>query len=149
MPGAVVKLIADHDRGPPEQRVERISDLYLASQDPGIMRSRRRAAASHCGDRRHPDRDSAKLNGVDPQAWLTDVLERIVPAGPRSTSSTSCCRGTGRQRQPSTRDDRGAGAPLTVCAGKAAEVCCLEYQGDDNACRRSRRPAGKMPAPGR
>jgi hypothetical protein len=29
MTTAVVELIGNHDRGPPEQRVERIGDLYL------------------------------------------------------------------------------------------------------------------------
>ena len=77
MPGAVVKLIADHDRGPPEQRVERISDLYLASQDPGIMRSRRRVAANR-PPLAYTLIESAKLNGINPQAWLTDVLGRIA-----------------------------------------------------------------------
>ena len=77
MPGAVVKLIADHDRGPPEQRVERISDLYLASQDPGIMRSRRMAVPA-TGRSSASLISTAKLNGVEPLAWLTDVLERMV-----------------------------------------------------------------------
>src|SRR4051794_30788344 len=31
-----------------------------------------------------------------PQAWLTDVLEWMSRAGPRPTSSNSCCPGTGR-----------------------------------------------------
>jgi transposase len=36
---------------------------------------------------------TAKLNDVDPQAWLADVLARI--AGHPASRSTSCCRGTG------------------------------------------------------
>ena len=36
---------------------------------------------------------TAKLNGVEPLAWLTDVLERMVP-GP--TSSSACCPGLGK-----------------------------------------------------
>src|SRR6185503_5350895 len=36
---------------------------------------------------------TAKLNDVDPQAWLADVLARI--AGIRPTGSMSCCRGIG------------------------------------------------------
>ena len=37
--------------------------------------------------------DTAKLNGVDPQAWLADVLARLptIPPG----ASRSCCPGTG------------------------------------------------------
>jgi hypothetical protein len=46
MPTAVVELISDHDRGSPELWVERIGDLYLASQPPGIMGSRRTVAVS-------------------------------------------------------------------------------------------------------
>jgi hypothetical protein len=38
---------------------------------------------------------TAKLNNIDPQAWLADVLRRIItpPAG-----STSCCPGAGTRR---------------------------------------------------
>ena len=40
---------------------------------------------------------TAKMNDIDPQAWLADVLARI--AGPPGLEgSTSCCRGTGAQR---------------------------------------------------
>jgi transposase len=35
--------------------------------------------------------ETAKLNGVDPQAWLTDVLSRMPTT--RSIRSTSCCPG--------------------------------------------------------
>jgi len=35
---------------------------------------------------------TAKMNDVDPQAWLADVLARI--AGILSKSSTNCCLGT-------------------------------------------------------
>jgi hypothetical protein len=47
---------------------------------------------------------TAKLNGLEPLAWLTDVLERLVSAGPRPTSLCSFCPGPGRrstQRLPS------------------------------------------------
>ena len=77
MPGAVVKLIADHDRGPPEQRVERISDLYLASQDPGIMRSRR-TEAPRTGPSLATLIECCKLHGVNPNTYLADVLTRLV-----------------------------------------------------------------------
>jgi transposase len=36
---------------------------------------------------------TAKLNDVDPQAWLADVLAPI--AAPRRPACTNCCRGTG------------------------------------------------------
>jgi hypothetical protein len=38
---------------------------------------------------------TAKMNDIDPQTWLADVLARI--AGIRPKSSTNCCRGTGAQ----------------------------------------------------
>ena len=42
---------------------------------------------------------TAKMNDIDPQAWLADVLARIAePSGP--SSSTSCCRGTGARPTP-------------------------------------------------
>ena len=31
---------------------------------------------------------TAKLNGVEPMAWLTDVLERVVSGRTKSTSCT-------------------------------------------------------------
>jgi hypothetical protein len=34
---------------------------------------------------------SAKMNDIDPQAWLADVLARIA----EHPVSTSCCRGIG------------------------------------------------------
>ena len=36
---------------------------------------------------------TAKLNDVDPQAWLADVLARI--ADPKSPTSLRCCPGIG------------------------------------------------------
>jgi len=42
--------------------------------------------------------ETAKLNDVDPQAWLADVLARI--ADHRSGVSTSCC--PGNWRKPAT-----------------------------------------------
>ena len=38
---------------------------------------------------------TAKLNGVDPLAWLTDVLERIVSGRTKAHESTRCYRGPG------------------------------------------------------
>jgi hypothetical protein len=46
MATAIVELIGDHDRRSAEQRMEQIGDRYLASQNPGIMRSRRTAVDS-------------------------------------------------------------------------------------------------------
>lgn len=42
---------------------------------------------------------TAKLNGIDPMAWLTDALERIVSARTKQTSCARCCRGIGPQRE--------------------------------------------------
>ena len=41
---------------------------------------------------------TAKLNGVDPQAWLADVLRRI--ADYPTPDCTSCCPGTGSYAKP-------------------------------------------------
>jgi hypothetical protein len=34
---------------------------------------------------------AAKLNGVKPSAWLTDVLERMTSGRTRLTSPSGCC----------------------------------------------------------
>ena len=47
---------------------------------------------------------TAKMNGVDAQAWLADVLARIAEH-PR-TSSMSCCRGTGKPPEPTRNSTR-------------------------------------------
>ena len=54
---------------------------------------------------------TAKMNDVDPQAWLADVLARIAEH-PVSVS-TNCCPGTGREpklrtpvRPPEPRTNR-------------------------------------------
>ena len=44
------------------------------------------------------------MNNVDPEAWLTWVLERI--ADHRLTPSTNLCRGTGSPKTSKTRPDR-------------------------------------------
>jgi hypothetical protein len=41
--------------------------------------------------------ETAKMNGLDPQAYLTDILGRTVSTITRLTASTSCCHGTGRR----------------------------------------------------
>ncbi len=48
--------------------------------------------------------ETAEMNNVDPEAWLTWVLERI--ADHRLTPSTNSCRGTGSPKTPKTRPDR-------------------------------------------
>ena len=93
-----------------------------------------RKAWLFCGSDRGGDRaaimytliGTAKLNDVDPQAWLADVLERIAEHPiPRSTNS---CPGTGasQHRTPSPPNDA---APRHERTG---------------ADRRRRRP-GKLP----
>ena len=41
---------------------------------------------------------TAKLNDVDPRAWLADVLAASLTT--RRPTYMSCCPGTGRQRKP-------------------------------------------------
>ncbi len=48
--------------------------------------------------------ETAEMNNVDPEAWLTWVLERIADHG--LTPSTNSCRGTGSPKTPKTRPDR-------------------------------------------
>src|SRR6202012_6094121 len=53
---------------------------------------------------------TAKLNGVNPMAYLTDVLERIVSGRTKSRMScTPCCHGTGQPAHPS----RSPATPLS------------------------------------
>jgi len=42
--------------------------------------------------------ETVKLNGLGPQAWLRDVLERI--ADHPNTGSANCCRRAGRPQRP-------------------------------------------------
>jgi len=72
---------------------------------------------------------TCKLNDVDPQAWLTDVLARIASTLP--ASSKSCCRGNGRLRTRPTR-------PLS-----RLEDSDLSYQGG----RPNIRPKDKLKRP--
>ena len=48
--------------------------------------------------------ETAKMNNVDPEAWLTWVLERVADHG--LTPSTNLCRGTGSPKTSKTRPDR-------------------------------------------
>jgi hypothetical protein len=57
----------------------------------GSDSGRERAAAFYTPVR------TARLNGIEPEAWLTDVIVRI--AAIRSTGSKTCCPGTGRHRR--------------------------------------------------
>ena len=77
MATAIMDLIGDDHRASARKRMEWVGNLDLASQTPGIMTSRRRAAASRAAIA-YTLIETAKLNGVDPQAWLTDVLGRIA-----------------------------------------------------------------------
>ena len=71
---------------------------------------------------------TAKLNGVDPMAWLTDVLGGSCPAEPKRTNCIRCCRETGahpvrsnwprpldrpprNRRAPRGKAERGAADP--------------------------------------
>jgi hypothetical protein len=62
-------------------------------------------AGSDCGGERaavmYTLIQAARLNDVDPQAWLADVLARIIT----SKGSTSSCPGTGRAIEPVARLD--------------------------------------------
>ncbi|RXH24762.1 hypothetical protein XH84_32195 [Bradyrhizobium nanningense] len=42
--------------------------------------------------------NTAKLHELDPQAYLIDVLERIVSGRTKRINCTSCLPGTGRRR---------------------------------------------------
>lgn len=81
MTTAVVELIGSHDRGPPEQRVERIGDPYLMPLNPHEV-------PSDGGGRTFATiatlLTTAKMNQVDPHAWLTQTLERIANGWPNS-----------------------------------------------------------------
>jgi len=77
MAAAIMDLIGDDHRASARKRMEWVGNRDLASQTPGIMTSRQRAAPMPAASA-YTLIGSAKLNGVDPQAWLTDVLGRIA-----------------------------------------------------------------------
>ncbi|KQZ21676.1 hypothetical protein ASD47_25060 [Caulobacter sp. Root1472] len=60
--------------------------------------------------------ETAKMNGVEPFAYLRDILECMVDGHP-STASTSCCLGPGRAEITST-PDRHAAAGRTQRPGR-------------------------------
>ena len=57
--------------------MERIEDDDLTAQTPGIMTSRRSAAAERAAIM-YTLIETAKLNDIDPQAWLADTLSKIA-----------------------------------------------------------------------
>ena len=83
MASTVMDLIGDHHCGLPRKRMEWIGDLNLTSQTPGIMTSRRTAAREHWAIIASLI-ETCKLNGIDPQAYLADVITRIVNGHPNS-----------------------------------------------------------------
>ena len=62
---------------------------------------------------------TAKMNGVDPQAWLADVLSRI--AAHPAIGWTSCCPGTGRRNPRNLRSGR-----LIVHVNKVSHVKTID-----------------------
>ena len=77
MPAAIVKLVGNYDRRPAEQRVKMDRRPLLRFPDSGHY-----DAASDAGGRRaaaiYTLIATAKLNDINPQAWLADVLARIA-----------------------------------------------------------------------
>ena len=63
--------------------------------------------------------ETAKMNNVDPEAWLTWVLERVADHG--LTPSTNLCRGTGSPKTSKTRPDRTDTALATQAEQVLAE----------------------------
>jgi len=47
--------------------------------------------------------ETCKLNGVEPYAYLHDVLQRMVDGQP-STGSMNCCRGHGKSKTSSSNN---------------------------------------------
>ena len=77
MATAIMELIGEDHRASARKRMEWVGNLDLASQTPGIMtspldRGGLRAAVMYTLI------GTAKLNDIDPQAPLADVLERIA-----------------------------------------------------------------------
>ncbi len=76
MTAAVVEVIPDYNCRSLEQRVERICSLNFLPPDSGYYE-----AASDRGGQRvammYSLITTAKMNDIDPQAWLADVLARL------------------------------------------------------------------------
>jgi hypothetical protein len=73
---------------------------------------------------------TAKLNALDPQAWLADVLAR--PTIPPSVSA-SCCRGTGGAR---TRTLRPPEPQFLICPWPSPEAYAQLVQGSSSRAKR-------------
>ena len=94
--------------------------------------------------------ETAKMNNVDPEAWLTWVLERVADHG--LTPSTNLCRGTGSPKTSKTRPDRtdtfrlDAAAVQTVPGqrGLAAAACAGLQPGHVPALHRTIRSDGRL-----
>ena len=88
---------------------------------------------------------TAKLNGVEPLAWLNDVLERMVTGRTKAHELDDLLPWTGRQQQPSTCDSRAISAPLTWFRLAEAEQeslnIALASNGDEG---HSNRPHGYL-----
>jgi transposase IS66-like protein len=67
---------AGYNKGLPSQRMKRVVDREFLRRNPGTMSLLRIAAASAAIMLTLIQ--TAKLNDVDPQAWLADVLARIA-----------------------------------------------------------------------
>jgi hypothetical protein len=75
----------------------RLTARHIASYPRILTAANNRSCRRPC-----PLIQTAKLNGVDPMAWLTDVLERRSASSrgeQRPISCTPCCRGIGPQRE--------------------------------------------------
>ena len=70
-------IIANHQHRLSSLRMKRIGDNGFECQKPGTMAPARSAARANWAILASL-LTTARLNGVDPLSWLTDVLERIV-----------------------------------------------------------------------
>ena len=61
---------------------------------------------------------TAKLNDVDPQAWLADVLARIAEPA-RSRACRNCCRGTGGSTLRSGKPPDGPASPTSTASTRS------------------------------
>ena len=111
--------------------------------------------------------ETAEMNNVDPEAWLTWVLERVADHG--LTPSTNSCRGIGSPKTSKTRPDRTdtfddrevwLQAQLPRLSGKTKLAEAIRYalkpmpearaylgdgrlELDNNICERSIRPVAR------
>ena len=82
MANAIMELIGNDQRHPPAKRMKWIRNLNLVSQ------TRHYEVASDGGGEHWAVIasliETCKLNGVEPQAYLTDVISKIVNGHPNS-----------------------------------------------------------------